>query len=465
MDTINALHNTFKEASSELQISQDRVSRLEQELGQYQLYQKTLADEEKNVANEIIHFKGLITKEQMELEEYEVSHHNKLLQLDLLNTKIAVFPTIICEKVDQATVKQRKEILSLEQTLQYTITPKNTENASQTGADIIQTKRLIQLLKEEQVRTSHKMTQCLQATLEEEKDTLQLLEACIGGMIRKNQQIKSIDGPDGLDRRPEQSSPRHQKQANSCFPQQQQQHQHQQQNLDKQDVHPYPHPHRQRQQHERQQQEHTYCRPSVASPLYPIPPPATRPVSPPLPAPSPSSSYYQHATSTTAPPYCSATDERIPITEYEPHKQGKRPLQLQLEPPWYMFNKKKQKMLNTPSSGVITSSSSSSSSSSRSMRDGTVTTNTNTKTKKTFRSGNEILELELKLQHQQHQQEVWEQEQEQQEQQREQQHIERAYTGCSSSGSGSGGGGGDLVCCWTVERELQAEADASSFYE
>ena len=190
MDTINALHNSFKDASAELQDSQDRVSRLEEVLQQYQQYSKNLKEEEIDVDKSTTHFKNLRQKEQQVLSAHEETYQQKQLELDLLNYKIDMLPVVLCGKVDEAIVKQNDAIVNLEKTSSAPSLKAAGNSAAIITSQIIQAKETLKMAIASRIREHENMFDDLQVTLEEETDTLRLLQACIDGMLRKKRQSR-----------------------------------------------------------------------------------------------------------------------------------------------------------------------------------------------------------------------------------------------------------------------------------
>ena len=188
MDTINALHDAFKEATSVLQKSKDRVERLADELGKYEIYEKRVIEEEQRVAESIAVTRDELYVQQRVLEDLEGSCRIKELHAEVLNLTVEASPRVVCTIIDSLVSQQKADMLSLESLVESSAKLKKYSNTA--VHDIDEARGMRKMLIEGRERDSHKLEGELQATLKDGLDTLHLLQACIDGMIRKNSLIR-----------------------------------------------------------------------------------------------------------------------------------------------------------------------------------------------------------------------------------------------------------------------------------
>lgn len=188
METINALHDAFKDAESDLEAAKDRLSCLTSELGQYQLFEEKMAGEEDSVERTISNSERELLKERQVLCELKAASSISQVQLEILDRQHDESPRVLLAMVGRLLSRHADEISCVERIQKEADDVMSQKSV--TADNFTQARDVRKMLYEDRRRSQEKLLGELQAALLEDTDTLQLLRACIDGMIKKNELLR-----------------------------------------------------------------------------------------------------------------------------------------------------------------------------------------------------------------------------------------------------------------------------------
>ena len=126
---------------------------------------------------------------QSKLEALHVAtcqYQSKRLHLERVEKKLEILPTIISDRTDELVDEQNKIVTVLQE---HPLLHASSSSDRPISSQITQAWRKLESMRQEKDDSIERTKQKLNASIDDDKQTVALLRACIDGMLRQNQQL------------------------------------------------------------------------------------------------------------------------------------------------------------------------------------------------------------------------------------------------------------------------------------